>query len=170
MNNQEDPMRTTVKPVHQWINMEGEDLQRRKIEKWLFGAMFSWPVILLVLHTGLLYSLVAYYGFPIFTTILIGIALRYYPASRRFLQWFAAVILVIALYMGVMYYGYLLQYGWKWLESVIRTPVIWLDGLLVILSAIYLIVPQRAWRWFRDRVKLLWKRIGHHQEGTHDGK
>jgi len=161
MNNQEDPMRITVKPVHQWINMEGEDLQRRKIEKWLFGAMFSWPVILLVLHTGLLYSLVAYYGFPIFTTILLGIALRYYPASRRFLQWFAGIILVVALYIGVGYYYDSLQHGWKWVESAIRSPVVWFDGLLVFLSAIYLIVPQRAWRWLGDRMKLLWKRVRH---------
>jgi len=154
-------MRITVKPVHQWINMEGEDLQRRKIEKWLFGAMFSWPVILLVLHTGLLYSLVAYYGFPIFTTILLGIALRYYPASRRFLQWFAGIILVVALYIGVGYYYDSLQHGWKWVESAIRSPVVWFDGLLVFLSAIYLIVPQRAWRWLGDRMKLLWKRVRH---------
>jgi hypothetical protein len=141
--------------------MNSENARKSNIEKRLFGAMFLWPVILLVLHTGLLYSLVAYYGFPIFTTILIGIALRYYPASRRFLQWFAAVILVIALYMGVMYYGYSLQYGWKWLESVIRTPVVRFDGLLVVLSIIYLSVPQRAWGWLGARVKLLWKRGRH---------
>ncbi len=154
-------MRTTVKPVRQWTPADGENPRRRKIEKWLFGAMFLWPAILLVLHTGLLYSIVAYYGFPIFTTILIGIALRYYPASRRFLQWFAAVILVIALYMGVMYHGYSLQYGWKWLESVVKAPVVRFDGLLVVMSIIYLAVPQRAWVWLGDRVKLLWKRVRH---------
>lgn len=154
-------MRTTIKSVHPWTTPNSENPRRRKTEKWLFGAMFLWPAILLVLHTGLLYSLMAYYGFPIFATILIGIALRYYPASRRFLQWFAAVILVIALYMGVMYYGYSLQYGWKWLESVVKTPVVRFDGLLVVMSIIYLAVPQRAWVWLGDRVKLLWKRIGH---------
>jgi len=46
-------------------------------------------------------------------------------------------------------------------KSAIRSPVVWLDGLLGILSAIYLIVPQRAWGWMKDRAKLLWKRIGH---------
>ena len=167
MNNQEDPMRTTVKPVHQWINMEGEDLQRRKIEKWLFGAMFLWPVVLGVsvdiafpMHSEFA-NYLTYLGSPIFAASLIGIALHYYPASRRFLQWFAGIILVVALYIGVGYYYDSLQHGWKWVESAIRSPVVWFDGLLVFLSAIYLIVPQRAWRWLGDRMKLLWKRVRH---------
>lgn len=169
MSDQEDPMRTTVKPVHQWTTTDGENPRRRKIEKWLFGAMFLWPVILLVCDTvgnrirsGYLYSIAAYIGSLIFATILIEIALRYYPASRRFLKWFAGIILVIALYIGVMVYGDSLQHGYWWLKNDARWLfVVWFDGLLVVLSIIYLAVPQRVWKWLGDRVKLLWKRIGH---------
>jgi len=166
MSNQEDPMRTTVKPVHQWTTMDGKSERKSNIEKWLFWAMFLWPVILLVcdavgnrMHSGYLYSIAAYIGSPIFAAILIGIALRYYPASRRFLKWFAGIILVIALYIGVMAYGDSLQHGYWWLKNDARwLLVVWFDGLLVFLSAIYLIVPQRAWGWVKTRAKLLWKR------------
>jgi Zn-dependent protease with chaperone function len=44
-------------------------------------------------------------------------------------------------------------------------PIFW---LWVVLSVLYVVLPERWWRWFRDRVKLLWKRIGHHQGGLHD--
>jgi len=176
MNDQEDPMRTTVKPVHQWTTMDGKSARKSNIEKWLFWAMFLWPVVLMVsvdianaIHSEFA-NYLTYTGSTIFATILIGIALRYYPASRRFLKWFAAVILIVTLYIGVGYYGDSLQHGWKWVESAIRSPVVWLDGLLVILSAIYLVVPQRAWGWMKDRTKLLWKRIGHYQGHTYDGK
>jgi hypothetical protein len=166
VSDQEDPMRTTVKQVHQWTTMDGKSARKSNIEKCLFWAMFLWPVILLVcdavgnwMHSGYPYYIAAYIGSPIFAAILIGIALRYYPASRRFLKWLTAIILVVSLYIGVMYYGDSLYHGWKWVESAIRSPVVWLDGLLVILSAIYLIVPQRVWGWMKDRTKLLWKRI-----------
>ena len=156
--------------------MNSENARKSNIEKWLFGAMFLWPVVLGVsvdiafpLHNEFA-NYLTYIGSPIFATILIGIALCYYPASWRFLKWLAAIILLVALYIGQMYYFDSLQHGWKWVESATRSPVVWLDGLLVILSAMYLIVPQRAWGWVKTRAKLLWKRIGHHQEGTHDGK
>jgi len=155
--------------------MNSESARKSNIERCLFWAMFLWPVTLLVcdavgnwIHSGYPYSIAAYMGSPIFAAILIGIALRYYPASRRFLKWFAGIILVIALYIGVGYYYDSLQHGWKWLESALRSPIFWLAGLLVFLSVIYLIVPQRTWGWLGDGVKLLWKRIGHHQGGLHD--
>ena len=44
MSDQEDPMRTTVKPVHQWTTMDGKSARKPNIEKWLFWAMFLWPV------------------------------------------------------------------------------------------------------------------------------
>lgn len=166
MSDQEDPMRTTVKPVHQWTTMDGKSARKSNIEKWLFWAMFLWPVILLVcdavgnwIHSGYPYSIAAYIGSPIFAAILIGIALRYYPASRRFLKWLAAVILIVTLYLGVMVYGDSLQHGFWWLESTLRSPIFWLYLVLVVLSAIYLIVPQRTWGWIKDKAKLSWKRI-----------
>ena len=166
MSDQEDSMRTTVKPVHQWTTMDGKNARKPNIEKWLFGAMLLWPVILLAcdavgnyMHSGYPDYMAEYIGSPIFTAILIGIALHYYPASRRFLKWFAGIILVVALYIGVMYYGDSLYHGWKWVESAITSPVVWLDGVLVVLSVLYVVLPQRAWEWMRDRAKLLWKRL-----------
>jgi hypothetical protein len=167
MSDQEDPMRTTVKPVYQWTTPDSENPRRRKIEKWLFGAMFLWPVVLMVsvdityATHGEFANYLTYTGSTIFTTILAVIALCNYPASRRFLKWLAAIILLTTLYLGVMAYGDSLQHGFWWVESVTGKPVFWLYLVLVVLSAIYLIVPQRAWGWVKTRAKLLWKRIGH---------
>jgi hypothetical protein len=168
MSDQEDPMRTTVKPVHQWTTFDNESPRRRMIERWLFGAMFLWPAILLAcgevgnrLHSGYPSYVATFIASPLYATILIVTALCEYPASRRFLKWLAAIILVVAIYVGVMYYGDSLQHGWKWVESATKSPIVWLDGVLVVLSIIYLSVPQRAWGWLGDRVKLLWKRGRH---------
>jgi hypothetical protein len=168
MSDQEDPMRTTVKPVHPWTTADGENPRKRKMEKWLLAAMFSWPVILLVcdavgkrMHSGSPYYLATYIVSPIYAAILVVIALCEYPASRRFLKWLAAIILMVAIYVGVMFYGDSLYHGWKWVESAARSPIVWLDGVLVVLSIIYLSVSQRAWIWLGDRVRLLWKRVGH---------
>lgn len=170
-------MRTTVKPVHPWTTMDNENSRRTRIERWLFGAMFLWPVILLVcdavgnwMHSGYPYYMAEYIGSPIFAAILAGIALCNYPASRRFLKWLATVILIVTLYLGVMVYGDSLYHGFWWLESALRSPVFWLYLVLVVLSVTYLIVPQRVWGRLGDRVRPLWKRIRHHREDTHNGK
>jgi hypothetical protein len=161
-------MRTTTKPVHQWTTFDNESPRRRKTEKWLFGAMFLWPAILLAcdvaakgMHSESPYYTAAYIWSPLYATILIVTALCEYPASRRFLKWLAAIILFVDINIGVMYYFDSLQHGWKWVERATRSPIVWLDGVLVVLSIIYLSVPQRAWGWLGDRVKLLWKRIRH---------
>ncbi|MCX6063358.1 MAG: hypothetical protein NTV26_04090 [Caldiserica bacterium] len=161
-------MRTAVRQVHQWTTPDSGNPRRRKIEKWLFGAMFLWPVILLAcdvvakgMHSESPYYMAAYIGSPLYAAMLIVTALCEYPASRRFLQWLAGIILVIATYWGVAYYFDSLQHGWKWVESATKSPVVWLDGVLVVLSIIYLAVPQKAWVWLGNRVKLLWKRVRH---------
>ena len=51
--------------------------------------------------------------------------------------------------------------------SRLAFPVFW---LWVILSVLYVVLPERAWRWIENKTQLLWKRIGHHQERTYDGK
>jgi hypothetical protein len=172
MSDQEDPMRTTVKPVHEWTTFDSENPRRRKIEKWLFGAMFLWPAILLAcgeignrLHSGYPSYVATFIASPLYATILIVIALCEYPASCRFLKWLAGTILVIATYWGVAYYFDSLQHGWKWVESTIRFPPVWLDMLLVVFSVLSLVLPQRAWVWLGNRVKLLWKR-GRHGRST----
>ena len=161
-------MRTTVKPVHQWTTPDGENPRRRKIEKWLFAAMFVWPAIVLAcgevgnrLHSGYPSYAATYIASPLYAAILIVIALCEYPASRHFLKWLAAIILVVAIYVGAMYYGDSLYHGWKWVDSAIRSPIVWLDVALVVLSIIYLAVPQKAWVWLGDTVKLLWTRVRH---------
>jgi hypothetical protein len=131
-------------------------------------AMIVWPAILLAcgevgnrLHSGYLSYVATYIASPLYAAILIVIALCEYPASRRFLKWFAAIILVVAIYVGVMYYGDSLQHGWKWVESATSSPIVWLDGLLVVLSVLYLVLPQRAWGWMKSSVVRGWKRMRH---------
>lgn len=166
MSDQEEPMRTTVKPVHEWTSPDGENPRRRKIGKWLFGAMFLWPVILLAcdvvakgMHNESPYYIAAYIGSPLYATILIVTALCEYPALCRFLKWLAGTILVIATYWGVAYYFDSLQHGWKWVESATKSPIVWLDGVLVILSTVYLAVPQRAWGWTGDALRRAWSAV-----------
>ena len=132
--------------------------------------MFLWPAILLAcdvvakgMHSESPYYIAAYIGSPLYAAILIVIALCEYPASRRFLKWLAGIILVIATYWGVAYYGDSLYHGWKWVDSAIKSPIVWLDVALVVLSIIYLAVPQKAWASLGDGVKQLWKRIRHGQ-------
>ena len=165
MSNQKDPMRTTVKPVHPWTTPDSENPRRRKIERWLFGAMFLWPVALMVsveianaLHSEFA-NYLTYTGSTLFVTTLAGIALCNYPASRRFLKWLAAIILLVTLYLGVMAYGDSLYHGFWWVESVTKSPVFWLYVALVVLSVIYLAVPQRACRWTGGALQRVWSVI-----------
>ncbi len=150
----------------QVIAMNGENTRKPNIEKWLFGAMFLWPVIVLVcdavgnsIHSGWPYYVAAYIASPIFAAILIGIALHYYPASRRFLKWFAAIILIRALYIGGMFYFDSLQHGWAWMKSATEAPIFWLDVVLVILSVLYVILPERAWEWMKAAVVRGWRKM-----------
>jgi hypothetical protein len=41
--------------------------------------------------------------------------------------------------------------------SFLALPVFW---LWVVLSVLYVVMPQKAWGWMRDKAKLLWKRVG----------
>jgi hypothetical protein len=131
--------------------MDGKNARKPNIEKWLFWAMFLWPVVLMVsveisnaIHSEFA-NYLTYTGSTLFATTLAGIALCYYPASSRFLKWLAAIILVVTLYLGVILYGDSLYHGFWWVESVTSSPVFWLYVVLVILSVLYLVLPQRAW-------------------------
>src|SRR5450830_830548 len=42
--------------------------------------------------------------------------------------------------------------------SFLALPVFW---IWVVLSVLYVVLPQRTWGWMKDKAKLLWKRIGH---------
>ncbi len=164
MNNREDCLRSTIKQVYPRTPADGEHLQKRRTERWLFGAMFLWPVILLAcdaigtsILNGWLSYVAAYIASPIFAAILMGIALHYYPVSRRFLKWFAAAILIVAVYIGQMYYLDSLQHGWRWTRDAVETPIFWLDVVLVVLSVLLIILPERAWGQIRAAAVHMWK-------------
>ena len=104
MSDQEDPMRTTVKPVHQWTTMDGKNARRRNIEKWLFLAMFVWPVINLVMAgvflLGQFGDYVLFFGSPVVAAILAGIAIRHYSATRKFLKTLVGLLLITTVLWG----------------------------------------------------------------------
>lgn len=129
--------------------------------------MFLWPVIVLAcgevgnwMHSESPYYIATYIASPIYTAILVVIALRHCSITRRFLRWLAAIILIVAVYIGQMYYFDSLQHGWKWVESATRSPIVWLDGVLVVLSVLYVVLPSRAWGWMKSSLVRGWKKAG----------
>jgi len=101
MNNQEDPMRTAVKQVHQWTTAEVENQRRSSIQKWLFWAMFLWPVIMVMVSVfGQFGDYVLFFGSPVVAAILAGFALRRYPATRKFLKTLVGLLLITTVLWG----------------------------------------------------------------------
>ncbi|MFA4932626.1 MAG: hypothetical protein WC625_06960 [Caldisericia bacterium] len=137
-----------------------QPMRRVNMERWLFGAMFLWPVVVLLCNYiptaargQLMYSLL-YTGSPIFSAVLAGIGGCHYPASRRFLKWLAAMVLTIALFFMAVAYLDSLQHGWRWIRGATETPIPWLDVDLVVLSVLYLLVPERRWKQNRRSVTI----------------
>ena len=97
-------MRTAVKQVHQWTTLDSDSPRRRNIEKWLFLAMFVWPVINLVIAgvflLGQFGDYVLFFGSPVVAAILAGIALRRYPATRKFLKTLVGLLLITTVLWG----------------------------------------------------------------------
>jgi len=80
-----------------------------------------------------------------------------YGKMRKWILWFAGIILGIAAFWGgLIFYVPFLQRGTAWWDLAIKRYV-----ASAILFIIYLAVPQRAWGWLGDTVKLLWKRVRH---------
>jgi hypothetical protein len=106
MSNQEDCLRNTTRPVHPWTPADGENPQKPRIEKWLFGMLLAWPIFLLICDTvgtavGIPFAdYLVFFGSSVVAVIMLVIALRHYPASRRFLKWFVAVTLVTTILWG----------------------------------------------------------------------
>jgi hypothetical protein len=134
--------------------------RRVSIEKWLFLAMFSWLFTIFVCNglaapgNSQVMGFVIYTGSPIVAAILAGIAGCHYPASRRFLKWLAAMILTITFFLMVAGWVDSMQHGWAWMRSAAETPIFWLDVDLVVLSVLYLLVPERAWKQNRRSVTI----------------
>ena len=134
--------------------------RKSHVEKWLFCAMFLWPVVVLLCnyiptaaHDQLMYSLI-YTGSPIFAAILAGIGGCHYSASRRFVKWLAAIILLVTIYVGGVLFLDSLQHGWAWMRGAAETPIFWLDVDLVVLSVLYLLVPERRWKQNRRSIAI----------------
>ncbi|MEN6387869.1 MAG: DMT family transporter [Candidatus Cryosericum sp.] len=131
-----------------------------RIERWLFGAMFLWPVVLLLGNyiptatRNQLMSSLLYTGSPIFAAVLAVIGGRHYPASRRFLKWLAAMVLTITLFFMAVVWVDSLQHGWRWIRSATESPISWLDLDLVVLSVLFLLVPERKWKQNRRTVAI----------------
>ena len=242
MSDQEDPMRTTVKPVHQWTTMDGKSARKSNIEKWLFWAMFVWPVINLVIAgvflLGQFGDYVLFFGSPVVAAILAGFALRRYPATRKFLKTLVGFLLITTVlwggflrctslahqgkllstiehtystysdaepslsmprvifstyyplvsqplfhvgpadanatlrgrivgmfgYTSLFLYPYAPMLGPYYLllllitPSFLAFPVFW---LWVVLSVLYVVLPQRTWLWMKSSVVRGWKRVRH---------
>jgi len=106
MNDQEDPMRTTIKPVHQWKPADAENPQKHRIEKWLFGTLLLWPIFVLICDTvGTVAKMpfadyLVFFGSPVVAAILAGIAIRHYPATRKFLKTLVGLLLIATILGG----------------------------------------------------------------------
>lgn len=242
MSDQEDPMRTSVKPVHQWTTMDGKSTRKSNIEKWLFWAMFLWPVIMMVVVGVFLFGPFADYvlflGSPVVAAILAGFALRRFPATQKFLKTLVGLLLITTVlwggffqcaslahqgellstmehtystysdaepslsmprvmfstyyplasqplfhvgppdanatlrgtivgmfgYTSLFLYPYAPMLGPYYLllllitPSFLAFPVFW---LWVVLSVLYVVLPQRAWLWMKSSVVRGWKRMRH---------
>lgn len=135
-----------------------QPMRRVNMERWLFGAMFLWPVVLLLSNYiptatrgQFMYSLL-YTGSPIVAAVLAVIAGCHYPDSRRFLKWLAGIVLTITLFFMAVVCADSVQHGWRWIRSATETPISWLDLDLVVLSVLYLLVPERRWKSKRRAV------------------
>jgi hypothetical protein len=106
MTDQEDPMRTTIKPVHQWTPADGENPQKPRIAKWLFGILLLWPIFVWI--CGMLGAAVqkpftdylVFFGSPVVAAILAGIAIRHYPATGKFLKTLVGLLLIVTILWG----------------------------------------------------------------------
>ena len=106
MSDQEDPMRTTVKPVHQWTPVDGENPRKSRIEKWLFGILLLWPIFVLICDTvGTVVKMpfadyLVFFGSPVVAAILAVFALRRYPVTRKFLKTLVGLLLIATVLWG----------------------------------------------------------------------
>jgi hypothetical protein len=106
MNNQEDPMRTTVKPVHQWTTTDGQKPRRSNVEKWLFGILLLWPIFVLICDTGgtvvkmPFADYLVFFGSPVVAAILAGIAIRHHLATWKFLKTLVGLLLIATILWG----------------------------------------------------------------------
>jgi len=97
MSNQGDCLRTTTKQVQQWTPADGENPQRPRIGKWLFGIMLAWPIFVLIMPLA---DYLVFFGSPVVAAILAGIAIRHYLATWKFLKTLVGLLLIVTILWG----------------------------------------------------------------------
>lgn len=139
---------------------EWKKVRKPSIEKWLFLAMFSWLFVIFVCNglatptNSRVMGSVIYTGSPIVAAILAEVAVRYYPVSRRFLKWLAVVILIATTYLAFMVYSDATYHGFSLLQNAAASPAFWLFVDLVVLSVLYLLVPEKGWKQNRRSIAI----------------
>ncbi len=105
-NSQKDCPRTAIKPTHQWNSEDGQKPRRSNVEKWLFGILLLWPPFVLICDTvgtavGMPFAdYLVFFGSPVVAAILAGIAIRHYPATRKFLKTLVGLLLITTVLWG----------------------------------------------------------------------
>jgi hypothetical protein len=96
--------------TEQKVNTNDADARISSLVGKLGGILFWWPLAWLVFGTivqgaGRQWgSSLFYFGSPVLAAIMMVIAVRHYPASRRFLTWFVAITLVATILTGGFYH------------------------------------------------------------------
>jgi len=127
MSNQEDCLRNTTKQVHQWTPADGENPQKPRIAKWLFGILLLWPIFVWI--CGMLGAAVqkpftdylVFFGSPVVAAILAGIAIRHYPATGKFLKTLVGLLLIVTILWGGIFQCVSLAHKEKLLSTMEHT-------------------------------------------------
>lgn len=127
MSNQEDCLRDTTKQVHQWTPADGENPQKPRIAKWLFGILLLWPIFVWI--CGMLGAAVqkpftdylVFFGSPVVAAILAGIAIRHYPATGKFLKTLVGLLLIVTILWGGIFQCVSLAHKEKLLSTMEHT-------------------------------------------------
>lgn len=127
MSNQEDCLRDTTKQVHQWMPADGENPQKPRIAKWLYGILLLWPIFVWI--CGMLGAAVqkpftdylVFFGSPVVAAILAGIAIRHYPGTRKFLKTLVGVLLIVTILWGGIFQCASLAHKGKLLSAMEHT-------------------------------------------------
>ena len=127
MSNQEDCLRNTTRQVHQWTPADGENPQKPRIAKWLFGILLLWPIFVWI--CGMLGAAVqkpftdylVFFGSPVVAAILAGIAIRHYPATGKFLKTLVGLLLIVTILWGGIFQCVSLAHKEKLLSTMEHT-------------------------------------------------
>lgn len=113
--------------TEQKVNTSDADARTSSLVGKLGRILFWWSPALLVFGTivqaagGQWGDSLSYLGSPVLAAIMIVIAVRHYPASRRFLKWFVAITLVATILFGGFFQCASLAYKGKLVSAMEHT-------------------------------------------------